>query len=169
MSSNPTWRGSSGRKLKWSADEDKLLISAVKIFGTTSWIQVAAMVPGRTGKQCRERWIGQLSPFNSHQNWTPEEDRQLLDLRRVHSNHWTKIATFLPGRSAISVKNRWNWLARHLAKNKDEDSISNEDDVVEVPQKTKVIFDPITTNSALFGEEFAIFQEKMFTGSAFQK
>ena len=101
------------KKSKWTPDEDKLLIESVKLHGMGNWSLVAQGIPGRTGKQCRERWINQLSPALNKDNWTAQEDAILIQQQRMHGNVWSKIAQFLPGRSANSVKNRWSWLSRH--------------------------------------------------------
>ena len=41
--------------------------------GPRHWETVAASVPGRTGKQCRERWNNQLSPLLKKCDWSSEE------------------------------------------------------------------------------------------------
>ncbi len=42
-------------KRPWSKDEDDIVIELVHQYGPKNWTQIAAQVPGRTGKQCRER------------------------------------------------------------------------------------------------------------------
>ena len=101
------------KKSKWTPDEDKLLIDSVNKHGMGNWSLVSQSVPGRTGKQCRERWINQLCPALNKDNWTPQEDAILIQQQRIHGNFWSKIAQFLPGRSSNNVKNRWSWLSRH--------------------------------------------------------
>jgi len=101
------------RKSKWTPEEDKLLIESVKRNGMSNWSLVAVEVPGRTGKQCRERWTNQLCPALNRDTWTHQEDQILIKQQQIHGNLWSKIARFLPGRSANSVKNRWSWLSRH--------------------------------------------------------
>jgi hypothetical protein len=64
------------------------------------------------GKQCRERWIGQLAPCVSKENWSADEDAVLIREHLAVGNKWTAIAAQLPGRSALQVKNRRNWLTR---------------------------------------------------------
>ena len=103
------------KKSKWTPDEDKLLVEGVKQHGMGNWSLVAQNIPGRTGKQCRERWINQLSPTLNKDNWSAQEDAILVQHQRMHGNVWSKIAQYLPGRSANSVKNRWSWLSRHRA------------------------------------------------------
>ena len=53
------WAGEEGRnKGPWSAEEDATIISLVAKYGARKWSLVAANLPGRIGKQCRERWVG---------------------------------------------------------------------------------------------------------------
>lgn len=101
------------KKAKWTQEEDKLLVDSVNAHGMGNWSLVAQTIPGRTGKQCRERWINQLCPALNKDNWSNQEDAILVQQQRLHGNVWSKIAQFLPGRSANAVKNRWSWLSRH--------------------------------------------------------
>ncbi len=47
-------------KGKWTKEEDKHLVDAVAK-NLSSWGKVAELVPGRTSKQCRERWCHHVS------------------------------------------------------------------------------------------------------------
>jgi len=40
---------------------------------------LAVHLPGRSGKQIRERWHNQLDPNVKKERWTPEEDAILMD------------------------------------------------------------------------------------------
>jgi hypothetical protein len=101
------------KKSKWTPDEDELLRRFVEIHGLGNWSAIAQNIPGRNGKQCRERWMNQLCPALNKDNWSPQEDAILVQQQRVFGNVWSQIAQFLPGRSPNSVKNRWSWLSRH--------------------------------------------------------
>jgi hypothetical protein len=57
--------------------------------------------------------MNQLSPALNKENWTQQEDLQIVHHQRLFGNAWSQIAQYLPGRSANAVKNRWSWLARH--------------------------------------------------------
>jgi hypothetical protein len=104
-----------GKKVKWSDCEDKILVACVHQYGPNNWATIAQSLPGRTGKQCRERWTNQLDPSLSRENWTPHEDAILLTQQKAFGNVWAKISAQLPGRSSNAVKNRWCWLIRHQA------------------------------------------------------
>lgn len=95
-------------KGSWTKEEDQEIINFVARCGTKNWTKLAARLPGRIGKQCRERWRNHLNPMNNNSAWTPEEDKQLLLLHERFGNQWVKISNCMPGRTDNSIKNRWN-------------------------------------------------------------
>ena len=105
------------KKQKWTAEEDQQLLESVRIHGTSNWPLIASALTGRTGKQCRERWLNQLKPDLIREDWTTQEDHILMQQQRIFGNSWSKIALSLPGRSANAIKNRWSWLNRHKNRN----------------------------------------------------
>ena len=99
-------------KMKWSKEEDELLTQVVKQYGTKKWTIVAAHVPGRTGKQCRERWITNLDPEINKNQFSFEEDSKLLELYQQHGSKWAYMVQFFEKRTAIHLKNRWKWIEK---------------------------------------------------------
>jgi hypothetical protein len=95
----------------WSAEEDELMKAAVAEHGK-DWKKVSEAVPGRTSKQCRDRYKLKLDPTINHGPWTPEEDETLTHLQEQLGNQWTKIAKQMPGRTENSVKSRFASLER---------------------------------------------------------
>ena len=102
-------------KVKWTPEEDELLKESVKLNGLKNWTTVSGMIPGRNPKQCRERWTSKLDPNLSHKCFTPQEDATIIMKHQALGPLWAKIARFLPGRSSIAIKNRFNLLLRHKA------------------------------------------------------
>ena len=80
--------------------------------GKIKWSTVADSLPGRVGKQCRERWFNHLDPSVKKGEWTPEEDDIVFEMQKQRGNKWSEIARLVPGRSENAVKNRWNSSAR---------------------------------------------------------
>ena len=105
-------------KGQWTPDEDKLLLDAMARFkGHICWEELSKQIPGRTAKQCRERWQFRLHPDVSKAPFEPWEDEFIIFERQNKGNHWTEIARKLPGRTSCAVKNRWYTVLRNRKSN----------------------------------------------------
>ncbi|KAL3926579.1 MAG: hypothetical protein SGPRY_003234 [Prymnesium sp.] len=95
------------RKHAWTTQEDETLMRMVHAHGPGRWSQVASHLPGRLGKQCRERWFNHLAPEVRKGAWTADEDRLIMNSVREMGTKWSSIVKLLPGRSDNAIKNRY--------------------------------------------------------------
>jgi hypothetical protein len=93
----------------WTNTEDAKLTAAVKTHGDTNWVKVAALVPGRSYLQCRQRWIRYLTRSDlTLGQFTDEEDVKLTAAVLKHgTKNWIAVAEMVPRRTFQQCRNRW--------------------------------------------------------------
>jgi hypothetical protein len=113
----------------WTPEEHANLTSAVVTFTKQcgkdqvgiDWVAVASLIPGRTRKQCCNKWY---RPLVSNINvdididpatgprvgtWTVDENKKLQDGVGEHgAKNWKVIAALIPGRTIIQCCTRWH-------------------------------------------------------------
>jgi hypothetical protein len=100
------------RKRPFTAEEDVRRTELVEQHGDHVWRDIEQLMPGRSSRQCRERWTLYLSPTIRNDPWTADEDVQLLRLYQMIGPKWTQLAKSFPKRTALNVKNRQKQLLR---------------------------------------------------------
>jgi myb proto-oncogene protein len=99
---------------RWTVDEDKKLKDAVQTHGGENWETIAALVTGRTKRQCSSRWQTisdtNIDPTPARAGrWTADEDGKLKDAVQTHGGKdWAAIAALVPGRTKSQCWSRWN-------------------------------------------------------------
>ncbi|XP_020599295.1 transcription factor MYB58-like [Phalaenopsis equestris] len=97
----------------WTAEEDSKLVSYIQKYGHQNWRTLpkrAGLL--RCGKSCRLRWVNYLCPGIKHGNFTQQEEETIIQLHKMLGNRWSKIASFMPGRTDNHIKNVWNTYLR---------------------------------------------------------
>ncbi|CEL93040.1 unnamed protein product [Vitrella brassicaformis CCMP3155] len=127
--SNDSAEGAKGKghrcALNWTPDEDQVLFKLVqqskddqnkqRRTGSIAWKKLAedlkTYFPNsevtRSGRQCRERWLGTLDPSLNRGPFTPDEERSIVEAHAKLGNQWAKIAKMLPGRTENKIRSYW--------------------------------------------------------------
>ena len=100
------------RKGQWQDHEDAIVIEAVTTSEEqpfTRWSELAQRLPGRVGKQIRDRWVNHLNPAINHMPFTREDDLLLYKGHQELGKRWVEISSkfFNGSRSENHIKNRW--------------------------------------------------------------
>jgi hypothetical protein len=99
------------QRRRFCAAEDQLLEHLVQQFGTSSWDQIAVLLPDRSARQCRERWNHYLSA-KQPPPWTETEDNLLWGKIADLGPKWSQVAACFEGRTDFQIKARWMFLFR---------------------------------------------------------
>ncbi|KAE9585039.1 hypothetical protein Lal_00017813 [Lupinus albus] len=111
----------------WSPEEDLKLIAFIHKNGHENWRAVpkqAGLL--RCGKSCRLRWINYLRPDVKRGNFTIQEEEAIIKLHKDFGNKWSKIASYLPGRTDNEIKNVWNTYLKKRLTIKNSESSADE-------------------------------------------
>ena len=78
-------------KGNWTPEEDMILKKKVADFGLKKWKEIATFLPGRIGKQCRERWYNNVDPNLNKEKWTIQNLKIRIVTRVALLVHTLKI------------------------------------------------------------------------------
>ncbi|TVU27623.1 hypothetical protein EJB05_19117, partial [Eragrostis curvula] len=93
----------------WTAEEDARLECLAKESGFRHWHRVARRMPGRSSRQCRDRWRHHLARDVYHRPFTARDDEELRRLvaRFGNRGRWKDIGRAVYGRTSRVMKHRW--------------------------------------------------------------
>lgn len=83
--------GTGNCKSNFLFDDELLSINFIYLFIGSI---ISDSLPGRTGKQCRERWHNHLNEGIIKGDWTEEEDKVITTMRLAIGNQWSKVRCF---------------------------------------------------------------------------
>jgi hypothetical protein len=95
-------------RIPFTEDEDAKLKQIVGIFGEDCWRIVSLNMPGRSAKQCKDRYFNSLAPNLENGEWTSEEENLLREKVDTLGTRWSIIAKFFKNRGPNNIKNHWN-------------------------------------------------------------
>lgn len=104
------------KKEPFTPEEDQKIRELVAEKGTHSWPEITEHLPGRTTRQCRERWNLYLDPEVCNDPWAPEDEAKLLQMYSVVGPKWTLLARAFANRTANNVKNKLKQCVRRAQK-----------------------------------------------------
>lgn len=95
--------------VKWTPEEDDILVEAVKKFGDKNWSAVATLLGGlRSGQQCLHRWQKTLNPEIRRGRWDTAEDNLLsMAVQAYGVGNWRLIHKHVPGRTDVQCRERY--------------------------------------------------------------
>jgi hypothetical protein len=148
-------------KARFTPQEDTILTEAVNMQGCSDWGLVAGWLPGRTARQCRERWTNYVSPVLMHGAWTESEDATLLEKYAELGPRWHVIKNDLKGRSKNAIRNRYFALHRQPRAAARPKPVTPQGEATPVEQEETVDVKPKSAEPLAFldaeHEEFPIF------------
>jgi hypothetical protein len=106
------------QRRKFTESEDNALRILVAEMGPHKWDTIALSMPGRSGRQCRDRYRNYLCPGITSDEWTPEEDNLLRQKFMELGTQWAKISKSFRGRTGTALKNRWNYYVSKTVKHR---------------------------------------------------
>lgn len=96
----------------FQADEDIKLRELVALYGDNNWMTIANQMPGRTVRQCRERYQNNLSSDVKNEKWSKAEEELLKRMVYQFGPRWKYFEEFFPGRTSYNIRNKWNCILR---------------------------------------------------------
>ncbi|PSR80707.1 hypothetical protein PHLCEN_2v6623 [Hermanssonia centrifuga] len=93
------------KKSAWTKEEDELLLKLYASHGA-KWSLIARSILGRTDDACSKRYREALDPNFNRGEWTPEEDRLLLEAFGRLGGKWKQVGQELT-RPSLACRNRF--------------------------------------------------------------
>lgn len=120
------------RKGKWTPAEDKQLIDAFAMYGS-SWQKISLEIPGRTDDQCAKRYVEVLDPNTRDRlrPWTEQEDLSLIRKVKAYGTKWRAISAEMESRPSLTCRNRWRKIVTDVVRGKASDDVKEAIDSIQ--------------------------------------
>ncbi|XP_035919641.1 uncharacterized protein LOC118517519 [Anopheles stephensi] len=109
------------RGAKFTAEEDCVITAYVQQYGDDFRYFQENLLPGRTSKQIRARYMNTLRFVNTHVGWSLEEDKRLMSYIADHFTEegaqkisWADCSKHLGNHSRLSCRTRYYTIKRFL-------------------------------------------------------
>lgn len=106
------------KKGTWSDFEDNMLLKWCQEHGPNFWTDCSKVIKGRSGKQCRERWINAQDPKIKKGNWSTDEQDRIFNNLFKYGSSWSTISRDIFGRTENSIKNYFYSAIRRIQSSK---------------------------------------------------
>jgi hypothetical protein len=105
-------------KLKWTKEEDELLLQLGEKYKGKKWNSVAKELPGKTFLQCSSRW-NRIKPGINQGRWTKDEKIRIREYIKILGTDWSLIAAKLGNRTGKQVRDHYkNVMDPNISKEK---------------------------------------------------
>jgi myb proto-oncogene protein len=106
------------KRVKWTQEEDSLLISLANVH-ERKWRIISASLQDKTGYDCYLRYRS-INPDLKKGSWEPAEDQKIIEGMKVWGRRWSRIASsFFSNRNAKQIRERYtNYLDTDVKKGK---------------------------------------------------
>ncbi|KAI8373998.1 hypothetical protein EDC96DRAFT_498213 [Choanephora cucurbitarum] len=95
----------------WTREEDDLLLAGIKKFGYGRWKEIATIIPGRKGKQLKQRWDNTLAAKYVDQEWLKNKIRdEGLNASSPASSRTSPVASVTPRPSVQHDMTSADWV-----------------------------------------------------------
>ncbi|GJM96641.1 hypothetical protein PR202_ga13502 [Eleusine coracana subsp. coracana] len=91
----------------WTPEEDATLARLADEHGGCHWRRVADHMPGRSSRQCRDRWRHHLPHDEYHRPFTADDDEELARLFLRRAGRWSAVSRAAHRRTSRVMRRRW--------------------------------------------------------------
>lgn len=92
------------KKSSWTPEEDHKLVELHRTYGN-KWSTIARFIQGRTDDACSKRFREALDPKLKKDEWSAEEDAQLLEAQKRLGCKWRDVGEEMQ-RGSLACRNR---------------------------------------------------------------